>query len=193
MQMAVDVDHPNGFPSNDPKHIHISTLQIPLTYDAVLDCVSGIHARPPTIPSTNPPTTKIAPPPENGYDFVFHIGLAGRGPFRIERLGHKAGYRMKDSLNQYAPIIEFLPESTALEPSQGEMLDQMRMSSASMAAIGPTSPIDATVDHPIRGFGKGYESYGEDLHTMIDVEHLVHAMKEQGIEVGVSSSFTFFF
>lgn len=193
MQMVVDVDHPNGFPSNDPQHIHISSLQIPPTYNAVLECVTGIHARPPMIPPTNPPTVKIAPPPENGYDFIFHIGLAGRGPFRIERLGHKAGYRMKDSLNQQAPVIEFLPESSALEPSQGEMLDQMRVSSATMAIVGPTSPIDATVDHPVRGFGKGYELYGDDLHTMIDVEHLVHVMKEQGLEVRVSSSFAFLF
>jgi pyroglutamyl-peptidase len=184
MQMAVDVDHPNGFPSDDPQHIHISSLQIPPTYDAVLDCVTGIHARPPMIPPTNPPTTKIAPPPENGYDLIFHIGLAGRGPFRVERLGHKAGYRMKDSFNQSAPIMEFLPESTALEPSQGEMLEQMRVSSANMTTMGLTSPIDAAVDHPVRGFGKGYELYGEDLHTVIDVEHLVHAMKEQEIEVG---------
>jgi hypothetical protein len=47
------------------------------------------------------------------------------------------------------------------------------------------SPIDTTVDHPVRGFGKGYESFAEDLHTVIDVEHLVYAMKEQGVEVGI--------
>jgi pyroglutamyl-peptidase len=186
MQMAVDVDHPNGFPSNDPQHIHISSLQIPPTYDAVLNFVPRIHARPPIVP----PTAKIAPPPEDGYDFVFHVGLAGRGPFRIERLAHKAGYRLKDSLNQYAPVIEFLPESTALEPSQGEMLEQMR---ANMAIMGPTSPMDTAVDHPVRGFGKGYESYGEDLQTLIDVERLVYALKEQKVEVAVFSSFAIFF
>jgi pyroglutamyl-peptidase len=182
MQMVVDVDHPNGFPSNDPQHVHISSLQIPPTYDAVLDFVPRIHARPPIVP----PTAKIAPPPEHGYDFVFHIGLAGRGPFRIERLAHKAGYRLKDSLNQHAPVIEFLPEPTALEPSQGEMLERMR---ANMAIMGPTSPIDTAVDHPVRGFGKGYELYGEDLQTMIDVERLVYALKEQEVEVTVFSSF----
>jgi len=131
--------------------------------------------------------TVIAPPPENGYDFIFHVGLAGRGPFRVERLAHKTGYRMKDSLNQHAPIVEFLPESNIIEPSQAEILDQMRVSSTSMAMTGPQS-IDTTVDHPVRGFGKGYESYGDDLHTPIDVERLVHAMKEQGIEVGQLSS-----
>ena len=183
MQIVVDVEHPNGFPSNDPQHIHISALQIPSTYDAAFDCVTALHARPPVIPPTNPPSMKIVPPPENGYDFILHIGLAGRGPFRIERLGHKTGYRMKDSSNQYAPIIEFLPEASALEPSQAEMLDQMR---ANLAIVGPVSPIDTTVDHPVRGFGKGYELFAEDLHTPIDVEHLVYAMKEQGIEVGIS-------
>ena len=187
MQMVIDVDHPNGYPSDDPRHIHLSSLQLPPTYDAVLDYVAGLHARPPIIPPTNPPTTIIAPPPENGYDLIFHIGLAGRGPFRLERLAHKTGYRMKDSFNQHAPIVDFLPEQNNTEPSQVDMLDQMRVSSASMAIVGPQSPIDTTIDQPVRGFGKGYESFGEDLHTTIDVEHLVLGMKEQGVEVGLFS------
>lgn len=194
MEIVPDFDHPNGFASNGPQHIHISALQIPPTYNAALESVAGLHARPPIIPPTNPPTTTVAPPPENGYDFIFHIGLAGRGPFRIERLAHKSGYRLKDSSCQYAPSIEFLPEPSALEPSQGEMLEQMRISSASaMAIVGHASPIDTAVDHPVRGFGKGYESFPEDLHTTIDVEHLVHVMKEQGVEVGSLSTLTFFF
>ena len=188
MQMVIDVDHPNGYPSDDPRHIHLSCLQLPPTYDAVLDYVAGLHARPPIIPPTNPPTTVMVPPPENGYDLIFHIGLAGRGPFRLERLAHKTGYRMKDSFNQYAPIVDFLPEPNNVEPSQVEMLDQMRVSSTSMAIVGPQSPIDTTIDQPVRGFGKGYESFGEDLHTSIDVEHLVLGMKEQGVEVGTFSS-----
>jgi pyroglutamyl-peptidase len=74
------------------------------------------------------------------------------------------------------------------------MLEQMRISSASaMAIVGHASPIDTAVDHPVRGFGKGYESFPEDLHTTIDVEHLVHVMKEQGVEVGSLSTLTFFF
>ena len=193
MQMVIDVDHPNGYPSDQPRHIHLSSLQLPPTYDAVLDYVAGLHARPPLIPPTNPPTTVVAPPPESGYDLIFHIGLAGRGPFRIERLAHKTGYRMKDSFNQHAPIVDFLPESNnnTVEPSQVEILDQMRVSSASMAIVGPQSPIDTSIDQPVRGFGKGYESFGEDLHTIIDVEHLVLGMKEQDVEVGLFSSFLF--
>ena len=183
MQIVAD-EHPNGFPSNDPQHIHISALEIPPTYDAVFDCVTALHARPPVIP----PSAKVAPPPEHGYDFVLHVGLAGRGPFRIERLAHKSGYRMKDSSNQYAPIIEFLPEVNPLEPSQAEILDQMRISSANLAIMVPMGPVDTTIDHHVRGFGKGYELCAEDLHTMIDVEHLVYAMKEQGVEVCISSS-----
>ncbi|KAH8990615.1 hypothetical protein EDB92DRAFT_1946553 [Lactarius akahatsu] len=181
MQMVIDVDHPNGYPSDDPRHIHLSTLQLPPTYDAVLDYVAGLHARPPIIPPTNPPTMVIAPPPENGYDLIFHIGVAGRGPFRLERLAHKTGYRMKDSLNHHAPVVDFLPEQNTAEPSQVEMLDQMRVSSASMAIVGPQSPIDTSADQPVRGFGKGYESFAEDLHSTIDVEHLVLGMKEQGL------------
>jgi pyroglutamyl-peptidase len=184
MQIVVDFEHPNGFPSNNPQHIHISALQVSPTYDAVFDCVTGFHARPPVIP----PSAKVAPPPENGYDFILHVGCAGRGPFRIERVAHKSGYRMKDSSNEYAPAIELLPEVNALEPSQAEILDQMRISAANLAIMGPVGPIDTAIDQPIRGFGKGYESFAEDLHTMIDVEHLVYSLKEQGIEVCISSS-----
>jgi pyroglutamyl-peptidase len=188
MQIVLDVDHPNGFPSNEPQHIHITALQIPPTYDAAFECVTALHARPPVIPPSNPPSVKVAPAPENGYDFIFHVGVAGRGPFRIERVGHKSGYRMKDSSNKYAPVIEFLPEVNALEPSQAEILNQMRISSANLAIMGPVGPVDTSLDHPVRGFGKGYESFAEDLHTMIDVEHLVYSMKEQGVEVCISSS-----
>ena len=40
------------------------------------------------------------------------------------------------------------------------------------------------VDHPPnRGFGKGYESFPEELHTEIDVAKLIHHLKESGIEV----------
>ncbi|KAH9001985.1 hypothetical protein EDB86DRAFT_2900468 [Lactarius hatsudake] len=163
MQMVIDVDHPNGYPSDDPRHIHLSTLQLPPTYDAVLDYVAGLHC--------------------SGYDLIFHIGVAGRGPFRLERLAHKTGYRMKDSLNHHAPVVDFLPEPNTAEPSQVEILDQMRVSSASMAIVGPQSPIDTSVDQPVRGFGKGYESFAEDLHSTIDVEHLVLGMKEQGVEL----------
>jgi pyroglutamyl-peptidase len=184
MEIVADVEYPNGFASNDPQHIHISALQIPPTYDAAFGCVAALHARPPVIPPSNP---KVAPPPENGYDFILHVGLAGRGPFRIERLAHKSGYRMKDSSNQYAPIIEFLPEVNPLEPSQAEILDQMRISSANLAIMGPVGPVDTTIDHHVRGFGKGYELFAEDLHTMIDVEHLVYAMKEQGVEVCITT------
>ena len=95
---------------------------------------------------------------------------------------------MKDSSNEYAPAIEFLPEVNALEPSQAEILNQMRISAANLAIMGPVGPVDTSMDHPVRGFGKGYESFAEDLHTMIDVEHLVYTMKEQGVEVCISSS-----
>jgi len=93
---------------------------------------------------------------------------------------------MKDSFNQHAPVVDFLPESnnnTTIEPSQAEIFEQMRVSSASMAIVGPQSPIDSSIDQPVRGFGKGYESFGEDLHAIIDVEQLVLCMKEQGFEL----------
>ncbi|KIJ18784.1 hypothetical protein PAXINDRAFT_71146, partial [Paxillus involutus ATCC 200175] len=38
-----------------------------------------------------------------------------------------------------------------------------------------------------RGFGKGYESFPEEIYTDIDVEKLVHHLKKSGVEQIYSS------
>ncbi|KAI0054964.1 peptidase C15, pyroglutamyl peptidase I-like protein [Artomyces pyxidatus] len=180
----LDLDHPNGYAQDEPQHIHITTLQLPVTYQAVFDTVPGFHTRPPTLPSD--PSWPLAPPPEAGYDFIFHIGLAGRGPFRMERLGHKHGYRIKDTTGQHAPTIDRLPDATALEQSQAEMLEQL--ASASIARTESTvATLDVAIEAPLRGFSKGYETYPEEIYTPIDVEKLVHEMKAMGVESIYSS------
>ncbi|KAI0047785.1 peptidase C15, pyroglutamyl peptidase I-like protein [Auriscalpium vulgare] len=163
---GIDFDHPNGAAyDDDPQHVHVTALQLPLTFDAVVETVPGFHARPPVLPPAVAP--HLAPPPEAGYDFIFHIGLAGRGPLRVERLGHKHGYRIKDTVGQHAPMLA---------------------ASSTMARTDAAAPApDIAVEQPLRGFSKGYENYPEDLHSPIDVERLVHAMKSFGVD-GIYSS-----
>lgn len=172
--------------------IHITSLQLPVTYQAVLDCGPGFHARPPVLPPSSDPSHPLAPPPEGGYDFIFHLGLAGRGPLRMERLAHKIGYRMKDTAGQHAPIVDYLPDPATLEQSQAEVLEHAARLAAFLGnrvtegVMDVHGPLDAIQDSPTRGFGKGYESFVDDMFTAIDVEKLVYDLKEQGIDVSVS-------
>ncbi|KAI0312571.1 hypothetical protein OF83DRAFT_1066961, partial [Amylostereum chailletii] len=125
------------------------------------------------------------PPPESGYDLIFHIGLAGRGPLRMERLSHKIGYRMKDTAGERAPIVEYLPDAAAPEPleqSQAAMIAEARLTMDE-----EKKHLDAAVPEPARGFGKGYEGNPDDLFTTIDVERLVHDLKAGGLENVYSS------
>ncbi|KAL4251568.1 peptidase C15 family protein [Abortiporus biennis] len=86
-----------------PHPIQVTALQVPVTYDAVLSTIPGIHARPPSIPSLD---ATAASPPADGYDFVFHVGVAGKGP-RLEKLAHKTGYdEAQDVDGKYAPIVK---------------------------------------------------------------------------------------
>ncbi|THH17730.1 hypothetical protein EW146_g3146 [Bondarzewia mesenterica] len=178
-----------GYVKKRPRWVHITSLQLPLTYQAVLDIAPGLQARPPILPPSNDPMHLLTPPPETGYNFVFHLGLAGRGPLRMERLGHRIGYRMKDTTGMHAPIVDYMPDPPPLEQSQTEVLEN----AARLAALmGPRlaesamdvvhSPLDAVTDSPTRGFGKGYEMFADDVFAAIDVEKLVHDLKEDGLD-----------
>ena len=49
---------------------------------------------------------------------------------------------------------------------------------------GFESAVDAN-EIPRRGFGKGYESFAEEIYTDIDVDGLVQHLKKCGIEVSI--------
>ncbi len=189
--------------SQAPLVIHITTLQIPVTYHAVLSTVAGLHFRPPVLPEPEDPAFMIPTPPQNGYDFMFHIGVAGRGPLRIEKIGHKLGYRMKDAEGQYAPVVA-TPKEIQPEPTETERIELQRMYIGAgiipVTDIGPPGPsgvlngehgdaphppVDVTEHQPNRGFGKGYENFADELPTEVDVARLIHSMKESGIEVSL--------
>ena len=172
-----------------PQQIHITALEIPVSYQAVLSTVPGFHSRPPVLPRPNDPNFAMPPPPLNGYDFVFHVGVAGRGPLRIERLGHKNGYRMKDVDGEYAPVVH-LPKETIIDTAEMELSRMERMLVGSSIAGHPGPEPSEVVDIPSppnRGFGKGYENFPDEISTDVDVPKLIVHLKESGIDVRPSS------
>lgn len=174
-----------NIPTLTVRDIHLSILQVPVTYEDVLAIVPGLHARPPIIPpAVDPDLTNIIPPPD-GFDLIFHVGVTGRGPLRMERVGHKFGYNMKDATGCLAPIVRVSREESSnpnhghSEPSPMERMERARLSGYDIEA-----PVDGA-EPPKRGFGKGYETFPEEIYTDIDVEKLVHHLKKSGIDVRV--------
>ncbi|KIY74299.1 peptidase C15, pyroglutamyl peptidase I-like protein [Cylindrobasidium torrendii FP15055 ss-10] len=179
-----------------PQEIRISCLQIPVEYEAIQQIVPGLHARPPMLPEHVKNDINFPQPPDRGYDLIFHIGTAGRGPLRMEKCAHKTGYHMKDALGKYAPICQ----------TGKKVADEQNGAAAAVGLIPEPhppahnqlvpSPIPHT-DHPPveapparinRGFNGGaYDRLEEELQSDIDVVRLVGDMKQGGIE-GVYSS-----
>ncbi|KAG6862203.1 hypothetical protein C0995_002133 [Termitomyces sp. Mi166 len=158
--------------------IHISALEIPVSYEAVLAVVPGLHARPPILPRTVKDI--FPPPPPSGYDFIFHIGVAGRGPLRMERQGHKLGYHMKDADGKLAPLARSTPKDFSRRPDDRltvENIERERLGLEMVEHIGSD-----TSARPTRGFGVQYESFPDELPTEIDVTRLVQDLKQSGIE-----------
>ncbi|OJT11692.1 Pyroglutamyl-peptidase 1 [Trametes pubescens] len=175
-----------------PQQIHITTLEVPVSYQAVLSTVPGLHARPPVLPRSSDPSVAIPQPPPNGFDFIFHVGVAGRGPLRIERLGHKNGYRMKDADGEYAPIVH-LPKDPIRDSADAELerMERMLVGASLPGPSGPEGPGPVEVMEippvPNRGFGKGYENFPDELSAEIDVPKLIVHLKENGIDQVYSS------
>ncbi|KAF9262627.1 peptidase C15, pyroglutamyl peptidase I-like protein [Marasmius fiardii PR-910] len=87
-----------------PQYAKITTLQVPVVYSDVLDIAPGLHRKPPVFPDAASDPLFTNPPPL-GYDFILHVGVAGRGPMRVEKMAHKLGYYMKDATGELAPIV----------------------------------------------------------------------------------------
>jgi len=101
------------------RYIRISTILMPMEYEEVLNIVPGLHSRPPVLPESDKehPTPNPTPPRE-GYDLMFHVGVTGRGALRMEKMGHKLGYNMKDRLGKcvYFTSMNHLPRLSLLAP-----------------------------------------------------------------------------
>lgn len=162
-----------------PRPIHITTLQIPVTYEAVLDVVPGLHERPPVLPASAAPASLL--PPESGYDFTFHLGVAGRGPLRMERVGHKLGYHMKDATGKLASVVRSSPKDFSRRGPDEAMSAAEQMERERLGLESSETGTDSVV-RPTRGFGQAYENFPDEITTEIDVSRLVQDLKRSGIE-----------
>ncbi|GLB37160.1 putative pyroglutamyl-peptidase activity [Lyophyllum shimeji] len=162
--------------------IHISALQVPVEYEAVLAIVPGLLARPPILRDTV--DADFPPPPASGYDFIFHIGVAGRGPLRMERQGHKLGYHMKDATGKLAPIVRTSPKDFSRRPDDTFVAGSQERESLGMDMV---ESIGDTTSRPTRGFGPAYENFPDEISTEIDVTRLVQDLRQSGIEQIYSS------
>ncbi|THV03361.1 peptidase C15, pyroglutamyl peptidase I-like protein [Dendrothele bispora CBS 962.96] len=97
------VIHTSTSTSSNPEPIHITSLEVPVVYSAVLDIVPGLHAAPPILPSSVP--DDFPTPPQGGYTLIVHVGVAGPTELRVEMFGDKTGYDKPDHEGKLADIV----------------------------------------------------------------------------------------
>ncbi|KAL1744673.1 hypothetical protein HDZ31DRAFT_63890 [Schizophyllum fasciatum] len=174
---------------NNVRPIHVSTLQIPVSYQSVMDIVPLLHQHPPVFhPSiADQAAHNHVARPQKGYDFILHVGVAGRGPLRVERVAHKFGYNMKDIYGRQAPVVETAPVAVEpddpgdvpagvlhIAPPQGE--------SQQIELADPPEPAPIEPIRPKRGFGPSYENFQEEVYSDVNINNLIRNMKQQGFE-----------
>lgn len=180
------------------QQIYITTLQIPVVYQSVLSITPGLHAKPPILPEPDDPAFAPKHLPPNGFDFIFHIGVAGRGPLRLEKSAHKHGYRMKDAEGQYAPVMQLPKEPAQSEEEQPALfksvlpeltIDDMPLSTVVRSRVndgehpmGAERPAEPE-QQPLRGVGSRYETMPDELYTEVDIPRLIQHLKHIGLEV----------
>ncbi|KAI5983970.1 hypothetical protein EDD15DRAFT_2312897 [Pisolithus albus] len=187
--LTVDIQPDSALPVDQPlassetslsarREVRITAIQVPVTYEAVLSIVPGLHARPPVLPPSSDPALSTPFPPPEGYDLFFHVGVIGRGSLRMERIGHKFGYNMKDAANSLAPIVR-ISRDEGNQPPDGQRMKGLRLRDATDYNVESLVEGNET---PKRGFGRGYESFAEEIYTDVDVEKLVHHLKTCGFD-----------
>lgn len=130
LEDSSEADLEAQIPQNQ-QYAKITTLQVPVVYRDVLDIVPGLHRKPPVFPqpTSDPLHTN---PPSQGYDLILHVGVAGRGPMRIEKMAHKLGYYMKDATGQLAPIVH-PGNNDILTPADNSMENGPKLGSVSVS------------------------------------------------------------
>ncbi|KAF5389345.1 hypothetical protein D9757_004366 [Collybiopsis confluens] len=165
--------------------IKISALQVPVTYESVASVVPKLHLRPPVLPD-QVKDDFYRLPQDKGYDFIFHLGVAGRGPLRMEKLGHKLGYHMKDPSGKLAPTVKGPPSDFGRREES-----DMSVGEQAVERIGLGFDVESAGDtysvRPSRGFGAGYEKFPDEIYTDIDVSRLVSHLRKNGVEQIYSS------
>ncbi|PCH43683.1 peptidase C15 pyroglutamyl peptidase I-like protein [Wolfiporia cocos MD-104 SS10] len=106
--LAVKPLHNTVLHTDAQRPVHITSLEVPTTYDAVLSVAPCIHARPPVLPAPADLALALArPPPPEGYDFVVHVGVVSRSgtAMRMEQRGRKFGYDQEDAEGRLCPVV----------------------------------------------------------------------------------------
>ena len=180
-----------------------------MAYEEVEAVIPNLHARPPILPESAPKSTM--PPPKAPFDFILHISVAGRGPLRMERVGHKLGYQMKDATGKYANIVRSNPKDfsrregdiggtsrshgapinePASTPPEEVIPRNMSMNTGIPGMTELNSPAITAEGNaesgakPTRGCGgPAYETMPEELQTDLDCTRLVQDLKRDGMEV----------
>jgi len=182
--------------SRKRRAIHVSALQVPVSYASVLSIVPGLHQRPPVLPPCDDPFLSITTPPRQGFDLILHVGVAGRGPLRIEKASHKFNYNMKDKDGHLAPVAFVSPtypvggmvDPTAAERMARERLNAEKQEKEKLETerLERESPVGKSVSEMplpiIRGFGEVYREFPDEMQTDIDVEKLIYDIKNAGPE-----------
>jgi len=161
--------------SHKNKPIHISVLKVPVVYQSVLSIVPGLHAKPPVLPpSDDKGLPDGPPPPAEGYDLIVHVGVAGPGLMRIEKLAHKYGYDSPDAELKFAPEIKRMSDETTVgKINVAEYYERARLKYELKRPI---------TEYALRGFGEGYEPFDEELKTDIDGDKLVEYLHSVGVD-----------
>ncbi|GAC98805.1 hypothetical protein PHSY_006400 [Pseudozyma hubeiensis SY62] len=172
---AVEAAIPEGGGGDDGR-ARIQTLQIPVHYGSVLDVVPRIHGGISRgkvwnderldpefggkVGETYPEAYPIETPGEgDAWDVVIHVGVGRQGSLRCETQAHKLGYSKPDANDQLAPLLNLSPSEIARIPEK--YLDK---------------------NGQARGFGTGYEEFGEIESTRIGVSSLIQFLKQSGMQ-----------
>jgi hypothetical protein len=122
---------------------------------------------------------------------MLHIGLAGRGPLRLERCGHKLGYNMKDAKGRYAPLVIPQPKDFSRRGPDTrsavltERAERERLANPELPNSLP-GDINAKQNH---GFGgPSYDAFADELNTDLDVTRIIQDLRQLGIEVNAAVS-----
>ena len=148
--------------------IHVTALEVPVTYTDVLALTPGFHASRPVLPEPTDLAFALSELPPKGFDFILHVGVWGAGPMRVERRGRKVGYDRPDAQGRLCPIVGPSPSGKENDIS---LLGKL------------VRGLTGTRDVPVRGFGEGYEDFPDELFTAVDSEGLIQYLKETGFSV----------
>lgn len=180
------------------KKVEIQTIQTSVSYSHLLDLVPRIHNIEPSSPEAkifyDPKSerfdskTGLGPqgngspfpkgyreiilPKKGHFDHVIHIGVGYPDHIAIETGAHKRGYQLPDVQKEKAPIAtdqsNTFRREVKLSPAEERERENMQF-----------QPSNGHSVDPIRGFGKGYEQFSDEMLTKNDVPALVHWLQNE--------------